>query len=1118
MEYPLIKCTRMLLLLGMVMIELKSYGSLGCLEDERAGLMKLKDAFDDPTGSSALSSWGGGEERDCCKWERVVCDNATKRISRLSLGYVRDFHNVWSLDASLFLHFQELQNLSLAHDALTGFRGVLNLSKLEVLDLSSNSFTEIPSLNAMQSLRSLNLGTNDLSNSHRFKGKPRLYRLGSSLCCMYLYIAKLTHKTLVILLCCTELTNLTNLEMLHLGSNGLMEIPSSIWALTSLKALSLRNNGLNGLLPLRGFKGLLNLSKLEVLDLSSNSFTEIPSLSAMQSLRSLNLRNNDLNNSHRFKGKPRLYRLCISLCCMYLYIAKLTHNTLAILLHFTELTNLTNLEMLHLGDNALMEIPSPIWALTSLKALSLRYNGLNGLLPLRGLCKLVNLQELDLSNNGFKGNLPSCLMNFTSLRLLELSQNRFEGAIPSTFFPILKSLEYISLSHNLFEGSFSFSSLANNSNLLVFELVSDNNGLKVDTENPPWTPLSQLKVFRLSNCKLNDESRVLPSFLLNQFELREIDLSHNSIPGRIPMWLVANNTRLEILNLANNSLTGPLILDLNSTHLDMFWFDISSNHIQGELPSLIGSAFPNLSNLNMSRNLFQGSIPPSLGDLRSLYTLDLSDNNFSGQLPEHLVTGCVSLIMLKLSKNSLQGQFLPSKSNLTKLGSLYLDSNFFSGEIPRGILNSSGLWMLDLSDNLFSGKIPDWIGDLPLISLALSKNALEGPIPSSFCKSNGLSFLDLSWNNLRDGVPSCLNPSSLRFLHLQGNEFSGPLPSFLSSLFASSLVTLDVRDNKLSGEIPGWINSFSNLRVLLLGGNSFEGPIPLQLCDLGNISIIDLSRNELSGPIPSCLHGIKVGYRKAFDDTFRTEIYEALMNMPLYSYSYENQLDVNKFIGPPIYMSDVQEEVEFMTKSRSETYKGNILYFMSGIDLSCNKLTGPVPYEIGYLSDIHALNLSHNHLTGPIPESFSNLRQIESLDLSHNSLSGEIPPKLVELNYLSVFTVAYNNLSGRTPEREAQFATFDEHSYEGNSLMCGLPLERRCITDEEMSPPPQPSYAVQDDTFKVAFLATFWPTYAVAFVGIVVILYFCPYHEYLISMYYFLRGIVCKQVIFSTSC
>ncbi|KAK2965443.1 hypothetical protein RJ640_017083 [Escallonia rubra] len=43
-----------------------------------------------------------------------------------------------------------------------------------------------------------------------------------------------------------------------------------------------------------------------------------------------------------------------------------------------------------------------------------------------GVCKLGNLQEWDLRNDGFEGNLPSCLVNFTSLRLLELSQNRIE--------------------------------------------------------------------------------------------------------------------------------------------------------------------------------------------------------------------------------------------------------------------------------------------------------------------------------------------------------------------------------------------------------------------------------------------------------------------------------------------------------------------------------------------------------------------------------------------------------------------------------------------------------------------------------------------------------------------
>ena len=88
----------------------------------------------------------------------------------------------------------------------------------------------------------------------------------------------------------------------------------------------------------------------------------------------------------------------------------------------------------------------------------------------------------------------------------------------------------------------------------------------------------------------------------------------------------------------------------------------------------------------------------------------------------------------------------------------------------------------------------------------------------------------------------------------------------------------------------------------------------------------------------------------------------------------------------------IKEEIQFTTKRISYTYKGDILNLMSGFDLSSNRFSGEIPFEMGNLSEIHSLNLSHNHLTGSIPATFSNLKQIESLDLSYNSLNGGIPP------------------------------------------------------------------------------------------------------------------------------
>ncbi|KAK4853393.1 hypothetical protein QYF36_008533 [Acer negundo] len=105
------------------------------------------------------------------------------------------------------------------------------------------------------------------------------------------------------------------------------------------------------------------------------------------------------------------------------------------------------------------------------------------------------------------------------------------------------------------------------------------------------------------------------------------------------------------------------------------------------------------------------------------------------------------------------------------------------------------------------------------------------------------------------------------------------------------------------------------------------------------------------------------------------------------------------------------ETIEFTTKSISYSYKGRILNYLSGIDLSFNKLTSEIPYQVGNLTGIHSLNLSHNELSGPIPLSFSYLRQIESLDLSYNYLNGKIPTQLVELYNLAVFSVAHNNLT-----------------------------------------------------------------------------------------------------------
>ncbi|GLT31600.1 hypothetical protein SLA2020_063290 [Shorea laevis] len=156
---------------------------------------------------------------------------------------------------------------------------------------------------------------------------------------------------------------------------------------------------------------------------------------------------------------------------------------------------------------------------------------------------------------------------------------------------------------------------------------------------------------------------------------------------------------------------------------------------------------------------------------------------------------------------------------------------------------------------------------------------------------------------------------------------------------------------------------------------------------------------------------------------------------------------------------------------------------------------GRIPLEIGYLNEIHALNLSHNKLIGPIPSTFLNLKQIESLDLSYNNLNRRIPPQLIELNNLAVFFVADNNLSGPILDQKAQFGTFDESNYEGNPFLCGAPPQINCTKIESSSVTNVSNYDRENNDFidMTIFYWSFVVAYVAILMAIAVVLHINPY-------------------------
>ncbi|KAK3432393.1 hypothetical protein EUGRSUZ_E04285 [Eucalyptus grandis] len=736
------------------------------------------------------------------------------------------------------------------------------------------------------------------------------------------------------------------------------------------------------------------------LDISDNAIDAVATIEGIKNLS--HLENLHLDDVH-LKHVGTVVRALGALSS--LRILSLQYNTVEGIITTQDFRNFSKLEQLILDGSPLNTsrgILSSLGPSTSLRLLSSSNTGLSGNLSDHGLCNLVKLQELDLSFNGITGRLPTCWRNMSSIRILNLEDNEFTDSVMSSPLSSLTSLEFLSTSSNHFDIPSSLRPLANHSRLKV--LILDDTKLTIDTTVASLIPRLQLKVLSMSNSPSRGFKLTSLGFLNNQHDLRILDLSSNDIQGPFPAWLLQNNTKLEKLFMENNLFTTFKVPSM--TLFNLSFMDISNNNIRGKLSTEFWANVPNLSYLNLSANRLEGNIPSELGSMKSLYILDLSSNNFSAGLPIQIL---LDLCHLNVAYNKLQGEIVLSDHTMNPcLSHLRLTANMSS-----------------------------------LMALDLSKNQLDGLIPQELYNLGWLEYLDLSDNNLSGPLPSLFISQRMLHIHLSRNKLNGTLVHALSN--SSYLVTLDLSENEFFGSIPYWLGNLSQLTILSLKGNSFYGTFPEQLCRLKSLSMIDLSENNLFGPLPSCLGPLNLSkdYTDKVTSTMNNEIHMIGWPSRPYVRSIKNNREIyhmkmkGEFQAPHI--------VGFTTKRRFDSYKGYALLKMVGLLLSCNQFSGEIPLEIAILQEMLVLNLSHNKLTGHIPMSLSSLTKIESIDLSYNNLIGSIPEELTQLNSLEIFNVSYNDLSGAIPNKY-QFGAFDESSYYGNHLLCGLPLSKKCST------------------------------------------------------------------------
>ncbi|KAJ6929433.1 hypothetical protein NC652_013346 [Populus alba x Populus x berolinensis] len=123
------------------------------------------------------------------------------------------------------------------------------------------------------------------------------------------------------------------------------------------------------------------------------------------------------------------------------------------------------------------------------------------------------------------------------------------------------------------------------------------------------------------------------------------------------------------------------------------------------------------------------------------------------------------------------------------------------------------------------------------------------------------------------------------------------------------------------------------------------------------------------------------------------------------------------------------------------------------VELYGNNISGPIPSDLGNLTNLVSLDLYLNSFSGPIPDTLGKLTKLRFLRLNNNSLSGSIPLSLTNITALQVLDLSNNRLSGPVPDN-GSFSLFTPISFVNNLDLCGPVTGKPCPGSPPFAPPP----------------------------------------------------------------
>lgn len=221
-------------------------------------------------------------------------------------------------------------------------------------------------------------------------------------------------------------------------------------------------------------------------------------------------------------------------------------------------------------------------------------------------------------------------------------------------------------------------------------------------------------------------------------------------------------------------------------------------------------------------------------------------------------------------------------------------------------------------------------------------------------------------------------------LDLDDNNLVGNLPTQLVLL--TNLDKLVLANNEIGGTLPTELGMLTSLQYLVLTGNYFSGELPSELGLLTELVVFVVHDCKLFGQLPSEFG--KLTRLKDFE--FSSNFLEGTIPSQLFL------LTKLTFLGISLnsFRSTLPSEIGSLSK----------LTFFESYE---TKVSGTIPTELGLCTALTKIVLDGNDLTGLLPTELANLVHLEKLFLYKNRLVGTVPDALCALPTIRNIITSY---------------------------------------------------------------------------------------------------------------